>query len=258
MNELGLELLKPRLGALSFRQVANEACEVSPVARFHLADGELYRKRRSVLALAHNDAADADDAPLARTVIAFEITVMALPIRRRHQYLDVAADDFVGLVAEQALCRRAKGVHGPGFVDDDHRVRYGFQNGCEMRFTRKQTLLGQLKVGNVVVDDGDNGLFRVTPQRPFGRDRAALPVAAIVDNFTGPFTAICQLLLDVGERAWKFRTQQLVRGLSDGLMARIAIKALHPPSPEADRAVPTANHRRGMLEPAEILAQLLD
>src|SRR6476659_6547712 len=107
MNEFSLELLKPRLGALPFGQVANEARKVSPIARFHLPDGEFHRKRRSVLALADNDAADADDAPLPRTVIAFEITVMALPVRRRHQHLDVAADNLVGLVAKQAFCSRA-------------------------------------------------------------------------------------------------------------------------------------------------------
>ena len=63
--------------------------EEALVARAHLADRELHRKGRAVLALADHHAADADDPPLAGAQIAIEIAVMALAIGRRHQHLDV-------------------------------------------------------------------------------------------------------------------------------------------------------------------------
>ena len=57
----------------------------------------------------------------------------------------------------------------------------------------KRSCSRQLQVGNVAVDDRDKGVFRIAPQRPFGRDRAALPIAAVVDDFARPFAAIRQL-----------------------------------------------------------------
>ena len=65
VDQLRLQFLQPRLGLLAFGQVADEAGEEALVARAHLADGELHRKGRAVLALADDDAADADDAALA-------------------------------------------------------------------------------------------------------------------------------------------------------------------------------------------------
>src|SRR5215510_9087222 len=62
VDELRLQLLQAGLGLLPLRQVANEAGEETLVARPHLADRKLDRKRRPVLALAHHHPADADDA----------------------------------------------------------------------------------------------------------------------------------------------------------------------------------------------------
>ncbi len=89
MDELGLQLLQPRLGLLALGQVADEAGEEALRADLHLADRELHREGRTVLALADHDAADADDAPLAGAQIAIEIAVVAFAIGRRHQELDV-------------------------------------------------------------------------------------------------------------------------------------------------------------------------
>ena len=94
MDELGLQLLQPRLGLLPFGQVADEAGEETPVAGFHLADRKLHREGRAVLALADHDAADADDPPLAGPQIALEIAVVVFAIGRGHQHLDVLADHF--------------------------------------------------------------------------------------------------------------------------------------------------------------------
>ena len=60
MHELGLKLLQVRLGALLLRQVAQEAGEVAPAGRIHLADGEMEGERRAVRPLAGSDAAEAD------------------------------------------------------------------------------------------------------------------------------------------------------------------------------------------------------
>ncbi len=86
VHELGLQLLQARLGLLALGQVADEAGEEAPIAGAHLADRELHREGRAVLALADDDAADADDAPLAGPQIALEIAVMRLAIGRRHQH----------------------------------------------------------------------------------------------------------------------------------------------------------------------------
>ena len=83
MDQLGLQFLQPRLGLLSFGQVADEAGEEALIAHVHFADGKLHRKRRAVLALADDDAADADDAPLAGAQIAVEIAVMIAADRAR-------------------------------------------------------------------------------------------------------------------------------------------------------------------------------
>ena len=65
MDQFGLQLLQARLGLLALGQVADEAGEKALLAGSHLADRQLHRKGRAVLALADHDAADADDAPLA-------------------------------------------------------------------------------------------------------------------------------------------------------------------------------------------------
>ena len=103
MDQLGLQLLQPRLGLLPLGQVADEAGEEALVARAHLADRKLHREGRAVLALADHDAADADDAPLAGRQVAREIAVVALAVGRRHQHLDVLADHLRRRIAEQPL-----------------------------------------------------------------------------------------------------------------------------------------------------------
>ena len=108
VQEFGLQFLQPCLGLLPFGQIANEAGEEALVARSHFADRELHRKGRAVLALADDHAADANDPPLSGPQVAFKIAVMIFAIRRRHQHLDVLADDFRGAVAEQPFRRRTE------------------------------------------------------------------------------------------------------------------------------------------------------
>ena len=67
MDQLGLQLLQPGFGLLALAQIADESGEKAILARFHFADRQLHRKRRAVLALADDDAADPDDPPLSRS-----------------------------------------------------------------------------------------------------------------------------------------------------------------------------------------------
>ena len=78
VHQLGLQFLQARFGLLPLGQVADEAGEEAPVARFHLADRELHRKGRTVLALADHHAADADDAALAGVEVALADSRRAL------------------------------------------------------------------------------------------------------------------------------------------------------------------------------------
>jgi hypothetical protein len=110
------------------------------LAGLHLADTELERKGRTVLALADHNAADADDAPLAGRRVAIEIGVVTFAMRRRHQHLDVLAEHFGRVVAEQALGRGAEGPHGPTLVNHDHGVRNGVENELHMSFARERRL----------------------------------------------------------------------------------------------------------------------
>ena len=98
----------------------------------HLADRELHREGRAIAAPADHDPADADDSPLIGALVAFDIGVVALAIRRRHQHLDVLADDVRGLQPEQAFGRRTEGLHDAVLVDDDHGVGYAVENRLQM------------------------------------------------------------------------------------------------------------------------------
>ena len=80
MHEFGLKFLQSSLGLLALRKIANKSGKIALVARFHLPDSELHRKGRSIFALANDDAADADDAPLSCAQIPGEIAIVILAI----------------------------------------------------------------------------------------------------------------------------------------------------------------------------------
>ena len=168
MHELGLQFLQARFGLLPFGQVADEAGEKSPVARFHFADRKLHRKGRAVLALADHDAADADDAALARVHIALQVTVMVFAIGRGHQGLDVLSDGLGGAAAEQPLGGAAERLHDAALVDDDHGFRHGVENRLQMRLARQRVARHEIRApaaavqqlaapGHADADDGECG-----------------------------------------------------------------------------------------------------
>ena len=134
MDQFRLELLEAGFGLLPFGEIADEASEEALIARAHLADRKLHREGRAVLALADDDATDADDAALAGQHVSAEIAVVGLAIGRRHQHLDVPADGLARRVAEQALRREAEGLDEPLFVDDHHGFGDGVEDRLEMGF----------------------------------------------------------------------------------------------------------------------------
>jgi hypothetical protein len=104
VHQFRLQVLQPPLGALALGEIADEAGEQPPLAPAdHLADRELHGEGGAVAPLADDDAADADDPPLAGRPVAIQIGVVLLAIGRRHQDRNVLADRLVGPPAEQAL-----------------------------------------------------------------------------------------------------------------------------------------------------------
>ena len=103
-------------------QIVKDPGELPFAVDDHLADRQVERKRRAVPAQSGHLAADADDLLHAGREIAREIGVVLLVIRRRHQHVDVLADDVALGVPEQPLGRRIERFDAAVRVDDDDAV----------------------------------------------------------------------------------------------------------------------------------------
>jgi hypothetical protein len=110
------------LGALALGQVMDDADEDRAVILRRLADGEVHRKRRAVLASPENLAADADDLAFARPLIVVEIAVVLAAEGLGHEHLDVLPDHLRPGIAEQALAGGVEHDDGAARVDQDHAV----------------------------------------------------------------------------------------------------------------------------------------
>ena len=121
-------------------KVADEAGEKALIARAHFSHGQLHRKSRAVLALADYEPSDPDDSPLSGPEVALEVAIVVLPVGRRHQALDVRADDFRRRKAEQPLGRRAEGMDDAVLIDHDHRVGHGIEDRREVGRARKSVI----------------------------------------------------------------------------------------------------------------------
>src|SRR5262245_42885069 len=108
------------LEALSFGDVADEACESEFTVDANLADREIHGEDGAVLLPADRLTADADDLALARLAVFPHVAVVLALERFRHQHADVAPDDFRGLVAEHPLGGLVEGLDDSAFVDDDN------------------------------------------------------------------------------------------------------------------------------------------
>src|SRR6202158_3297444 len=98
----------------------------------------MHWKRRSVLALAGYDSANADYMPLACGQIPGQITVVARTIRVWHQDADVLTDSLRFGVPEWPPRRAAEKLHGSAAIDDDHGIRNCFQDRLQMTLARSQ------------------------------------------------------------------------------------------------------------------------
>ena len=71
----------------------------------HFPDREFHGERTAVLALAHNDAADADDAALAGAQVTLQVAVVLFPVGGRHQQLDIMPADLFRVMNEIDLAQ---------------------------------------------------------------------------------------------------------------------------------------------------------
>ena len=65
-------------------EVPDEAREETLPGKVNLPDGQFHREHSSILALRADEASNADDAALARALVAFQVPVVLLAVRRRH------------------------------------------------------------------------------------------------------------------------------------------------------------------------------
>jgi hypothetical protein len=177
MDQLGLQFLQPRLGLLLLGEIADEACKERLPSRMHLADGEMHRKCRAVLAHAGDDAPDADDAPFARLEVAGDVSVMTAAIRLRHQLADVLPDRLGFAVAELTLGGAGVELHDAMLVDHDHRIRNRIQDRAKVALARPDCVLKALLTVDVDHDAAEPG--RGTIGTVDGRANRTHPVPLI-------------------------------------------------------------------------------
>ena len=94
VKQLLLLLLYSCFCPVAFGHVAAKAGKEASGSRMHLADGKLHGKGGTVLAHSGDGAAKPDDPALSCRQIAVQVGVMLVTIGRRHQQIDVLADDF--------------------------------------------------------------------------------------------------------------------------------------------------------------------
>ena len=138
VNQLRLQLLETLLALPARAHVLQEPGKKLPPGRLDLADRELERKDRPVLALAQNLATDADDPPLAGAQEALQVGVVLLAIGRGHQAGDVAPDHLGRGIAEHPLGRRIEGLDDAALVDRDQPVGRGRQDRLQQRLALRQ------------------------------------------------------------------------------------------------------------------------
>lgn len=98
----------------------------------HLAHREKYRKDRTVFAPGINFATNADDVRHAGVEIALHVSIVRVTIGAGHQYVDVAPEQLVGDVTEQALAGTVEAFDMPPMVDEDHRIDRGIEQRLQV------------------------------------------------------------------------------------------------------------------------------
>ena len=124
------------LGLLARGDVAHDPDEPAPLSDANLAHRDIDRKDRAVVAPAFHFAPDADDDRLAGLQVAGEAGVVVRAVGLRHQLLDVLAERFGALVAEDPAGRRIEGFDRAALVDRDDSVEHVIHHGAFAIFCR--------------------------------------------------------------------------------------------------------------------------
>src|SRR5262249_55317977 len=88
----------------------------------HFAHGQMKRERRAIAPTAGYFATDADDVSRSCLEVTGDVAVVFFTIGRRHQHVDVTADDVGRAVPEQALRPAVEGFNTSVAVDDDDAI----------------------------------------------------------------------------------------------------------------------------------------
>src|SRR5258708_1142972 len=117
-----------------------------------LATRQFHRKGAAVLAQSDDDTTFADNTPLAGAAIVFEIGIVLLAIGRRHEHLNVLANDLVLFEAEEARSRPAERMDRAVLVDGDDRIWHRVEDGAKPGFAFANRILGRPLLGQIVND----------------------------------------------------------------------------------------------------------
>src|SRR6202158_3176388 len=160
----------------------------------------MHWKRRSVLALAGYDSANADYMPLACGQIPGQITVVARTIRVWHQDADVLTDSLRFGVPELPLRRAAEKLHGSAAIDDDHGIRNCFPDRLQMHLCRSQRFFELFLLVDVehdaaemtrqavlILDQATAGADPVGDPGRFAQPVGNVEIAAAFDRFPNGF-----------------------------------------------------------------------
>ena len=164
------------LRGLAVGNVAHRGGGVVPVLGFQRREADLDREFGTVLAQAGQLQAGAHFAYFRVGEVAGAVAFVLAAQALGHQYLHGLADQFGALVAEQALGLLIHQRDTPVTVDDDHRVRCGFQQVLELR-------LGLLAVGDVTHRGGGEAAFLGFQRREADLDREFAAIGATAPEF---------------------------------------------------------------------------
>jgi hypothetical protein len=123
------QVCQASLGFLALTDIPYESREKTPLGQVDLAYRQIHRKHGSILSLPNHFPANADNFRLPRSHVIGHVTVMFLPVRRRHQQTDILPDYLLGLETKHLFRSRIHGLHGPVFVDGDDGLDRRLQNG---------------------------------------------------------------------------------------------------------------------------------
>ena len=141
LRQAPLALSQRLLDMLAVAEIMDHAGEVPPAIGGELADGQVERKGRAVLAPATHFSANADDLLDAGSQIVGDVAVVLGLVGLRHEHLDVLADQLRCAVAEQALGRRVCALDEPAVIDGDDGRDRRFQDApklCGLCFRRSR------------------------------------------------------------------------------------------------------------------------